>query len=163
MLWGGVSPDGELRLDPAFLLDVPASMPDAPGPYRLEGVADDGARLFALDFEMGRMSKGGGGFVFMVPFRPEWLGTPDRRPAPGPALSRIVLTGPEGTATLDRETHVPMAIVMDRATGQIRAILRGEDAEARIAAMSEPGSQTDAALGDTRVAVSYGLPRPIPK
>ena len=180
MLWGGVSPTGALHLDPAFVLDAPATPPPPPGPYNLEGIDDDGATLFSLDFEMGQMSEGGGGFVFMLPFREEWLGAADSTAAAdstdaatraaaadptttaSPTLARIVLTGPEGSATLDRETRVPMAIVIDRATGRIRAILRGEDAEARIAALSETGAQADAAGDDTRVVFSYGLPRPIP-
>lgn len=151
MLWGGVSPGGDLRLDPAFVLDAPASLPDEPGPYRIEVFGDGRANLFSLDFAMGRISEGGGGFVFMVPFRDDW-----------PALERIVLTGPEGTATLDRDTRVPMAIVVDRASGRIRAILRDGAAEARIAA-AEEGARADTADSGTRVLVSYGLPRPVPE
>ena len=88
----------------------------------------------------------------MVPFMDDW-----------PALERIVLTGPEGTAALDRDTHVPMAIVVDRASGRIRAILRGEAAEARIAdAAAAEGTQADTSESGTRVLVSYGLPRLVP-
>ena len=152
MLWGGVSPDGDLRLDPAFVLDAQAKLPTAPGAYRIEGMGEGGASLFALDFRMDQISEGGGGFLFMVPFREEW-----------DALDRIVLTGPEGTATLDRETHQPMAIVIDRESGQIRAILRGEAAEARIAAIAEEDRQADTAGSGTRVLVSYGLPRLVPE
>ena len=153
MLWGGVSPGGDLRLDPAFVLDAPASLPDGPGPYRIEVFGDGRASLFSADFTMGRMSKGGGGFVFTVPFRDDW-----------PALERIVLTGPEGTAALDRDSHVPTAIVVDRASGRIRAILRGEAAEARIAAAAAAeGAQADTAESGTRVLVSYGLPRVVPE
>lgn len=152
MLWGGVSPDGRLRLDPAFVLDAPISLPSEPGPYRIEGFGPEHAPLFSLDFEMGRISEGGGGFVFMVALGDEW-----------PALDRIVLTGPAGTATLDRETRRPMAIVVDRASGQIRAILRGPAAEARIAAAAEEEARVDTAGSATRVLVSYGLPGRIPR
>ena len=82
----------------------------------------------------------------MAPFREEWRGT----------LDRIVLRGPEGTITLDRDTRRPMAIVIDRASGQIRAILRGDAVEARIEAAETEG-EAEAADG-TRVLVSYGLP-----
>lgn len=152
MLWGGVGPGGDLRLDPAFVLDAPASLPDSPGPYHIEVFGDGRASLFSVDFAMAEISKGGGGFVFMVPFMDDW-----------PALERIVLTGPEGTAALDRDTHVPMAIVVDRASGRIRAILRGEAAEARIAdAAAAEGTQADTSESGTRVLVSYGLPRLVP-
>ena len=152
MLWGGVTPDGELRLDPAFVMDAPEKLPSAPGPYRLEVVGAGGTTLLSLDFEMDEISDGSGGFLFMAPFREQWRG----------ALDRIVLTGPAGTATLDRETRRPMAIVIDRASGQIRAILRGAAAEARIAAAAEQ-READAAevietSDGTRVLVSYGLP-----
>jgi len=148
MLWGGVTPDGQLRLDPAFVMDAPEKLPSAPGPYRLEVVGGAGATLLSLDFTMDEISDGGGGFLFMAPFREEWRG----------ALDRIVLTGPAGTATLDREPRRPMAIVIDGASGQIRAILRGAAAEARIAAAADK-PQTGAA-GGSRVLVSYGLPGP---
>lgn len=152
MLWGGVTPDGELRLDPAFVMDAPEKLPSAPGPYRLEVVGGAGATLLSLDFRMDEISDGGGGFLFMAPFREEWRG----------ALDRIVLTGPAGTATLDQGTRRPMAIVIDGASGQIRAILRGAAAEARIATATVEG-QADAAgaietADGTRVLVSYGLP-----
>ena len=151
MLWGGVTPGGDLHLDPAFVLDAPTSLPDDPGPYRIEVFGEDRASLVSLDFRMGQISEGGGGFVFTVPFRDDW-----------PPLDRIVLTGPEGTVALDRETHVPMAIVVDRASGQIRAILRGDAAEARIAAAAQEGARADTADSGTRVLVSYGLPRLVP-
>lgn len=146
MLWGGVTPGGQLRLDPAFVMDVPEKLPSSAGPYRLEVVGDGGATLLALDFAMDEISDGGGGFLFMAPFREEWRGT----------LDRIVLRGPEGTITLDRDTRRPMAIVIDRASGQIRAILRGDAVEARIEAAETEG-EAEAADG-TRVLVSYGLP-----
>ena len=53
---------------------------------------------------------------------------------------------------------MPRAIGVDRASGRIRAILRGDAAEARIAA-NEEGAQPDTADSGTRVLVSYGLPR----
>ena len=147
MLWGGVTPDGQLRLEPAFVMDSPEKLPSASGPYRLEVVGDGGVTLLSLDFAMDEISDGGGGFLFMAPFREEWRG----------ALDRIVLSGPTGTATLDRETRRPMAIVIDHASGQIRAILRGDAAEARIEAADTGGTEAEAADG-TRVLVSYGLP-----
>ncbi len=137
MLWGGVDPDGALRLDPAFVVDGPVNLPDRNGPYRVEGFDEAGASVFALDFDMTEISEGGGSFLFMVPVRASWG-----------SLGRIVLTGPEGTAALDRDTKTPMAIVIDRESGQVRAMLRGADAEARIG----DGRTADSVL------VSYGLP-----
>ena len=37
LLWGGTTPEGQLRLDPAFVLETPVKVPSVAGPYRLEG------------------------------------------------------------------------------------------------------------------------------
>lgn len=152
LLRGHVSAEGELHLDPAFALDAPAQLPSGPGPYRVEGIAGDGSRAFALDFDMEVVSEGGGSFLFLIPFAADRLA----------ALERIVLSGPEGTTALDRETRAaPVAIVMDEATGRIRSILRGEAAEAASATVA-----ADARSGGARrerVLVSYGLPGAVPR
>ncbi len=151
LLWGRVSSEGELHLDPAFVLEAPAALPRKPGPYRIEGVDGDGASVFALDFEMQTASEGGGSFVFLVPFAEDRLGS----------LDRVVLSGPEGSAALDRHAPTqPMVIAIDRETGRIRSILRGEAAAAAIV-----GVAADASSGTgsrERVLVSTGLPGPVP-
>ena len=153
LLWGGTAPDGELRLNPAFTLDLPVQLPTQPGPYRLEGFAVGGTREFALDFEMEELSHGGGNFLFAIPFEERWLGT----------LERIVLTGPEGTVELNGASEQAMALVLDRETGSLRSVLRGEDAvgalTAATAETSGPGGNSGS---DTRVVVSYGLPGSVP-
>ena len=60
---------------------------------------------------------GGSHFFFAVPIEPEWEDS----------LERIVLTGPEGWAAVDREDERAITVVRDRATGRIRAILRDWD------------------------------------
>ncbi len=150
LLRGGVSPDGELRLDPAFLLDGPTKLPEATGRYRIEGLAANGASLFAFQFDMVEHSNGGGGFHYLVPFDSGRLA----------ALSRVVLSGPAGRAALDRNAPgSPMAILIDPETGRVRSILRDEDAEqaAAVAAASAPGRPTTPA---PQVLISYGLPDP---
>ena len=151
LLRGHVSAEGGLHLDPAFALDAPAQLPSGSGPYRVEGFFVGGARAFALDFEMEMVSEGGGSFLFLLPFAEDRIA----------ALERIVLSGPEGTATLNRETRAsPVAIVMDRATGRIRSILRGEAAEAAGATVAADGRSGGAPR--ERVLVSWGLPGSVP-
>lgn len=151
LLRGHVTAEGELHLDPAFALDAPAKLPSGSGPYRVEGLSMDGARAFALDFDMEMVSEGGGSFLFLVPFAEDRIA----------ALERIVLSGPEGSATLDRETRAPpVAIVMDRATGRIRSILRGEAAEA--AAATVAADARSGSLPREHVLVSHGLPGRMP-
>ena len=153
LLWGRVSAEGELHLDPAFTLDAPAQLPSGSGPYRVEGFDRDGASAFVLDFDMAMASEGGGSFVFLVPFAEERV----------TSLERIVLSGPEGSTALDRQAPTqPMAIVLDRTTGRIRSILRGETAGAAIAAAAA-GDAPSGALPRERVLVSDGLPGPIPR
>ena len=149
LLWGGVDTEGRLRLDPAFALDAPAKLPTGSGPYRVEGFALDGTSAFAVDFAMDEASEGGGGFHYLIPFEEERLAS----------LERIVLSGPEGSVELGRETLAPpIAIVVDGDSGRIRSILRGEAAENAVgmAAARAPGGPPVR----ERVLVSYGLPVP---
>ena len=116
LLWGRAGV-GDLALDPAFMVDAPASMPTRAGPYRLEGLGPRGERRFAFDFAPTPLEHGGGNFVFTVPFDPERDG----------ALARVVLSGPEGSRTLERAGSAPMAMVVDRRSGELRAVLRDWD------------------------------------
>ena len=97
---------------------------------------------------MAEGSEGGGGFLFLIPFEGEHLGS----------LERIVLSGPDGSAVLERgDPMPPMSIVIDQESGQIRSILRDEAAEniaASAVAVPFAGAQRSTVL------VSYGLPGP---
>ncbi len=135
MLWGGVQ-DGELQLEPAFLVDAKPSLPEAAGRYRLEGIASDGRRPFSFSFEPGAVEHGGRQFVFTVPYDPDRDGL----------LERVVLSGPEGEVAMEASGASPMAIVRNRADGQVRAIVRNWTGESALLAQ------------DVEVLVSYGLP-----
>ena len=136
LLWGGADAAGEPYLNPAFVVDAPASLPDAAGEYRLAGRAADGRELFSLSFSPTETADGDGrsSFVFALPARSGWE-----------ELTSITLAGPDGSVTLDGGSDRPMAILRDPASGQVRAILRDlppatAAAEAAAAAMpSEPG------------------------
>ncbi len=126
LLWGGVD-RGVLQLEPAFALDAPPLLPAEPGPYRLEGLTEAGRTLFSLGFGLTEVSQGGGDFSFAVPMDPDDLG----------ALDAVTLTGPEGVATIDRNTAMrSMALVRDGATGQIQGIFRDGTVPAALAAGS---------------------------
>ena len=115
-LWGGADARGTPHLDPAFVLEAPPSPPEGEGRHRITGRDADGAELFSLRFEMPVIADGDGSssFVFAVPVQEGWA---DR-------LASIILEGPGGSFTLDRETDRPMAILRDPTTGQIRQITR---------------------------------------
>ena len=78
-----------------------------PGPYRVEGFDPSGESLFSLNFAIEEVDHGGGNFLFTIPFEDRWRA----------ALERVVLSGPRGMTTVDRESNTPVAILMDRATG----------------------------------------------
>ena len=140
LLWGGVQ-DGDLRLEPAFAHDARLKLPEAPGPYRLEGLSAGGRRLFSFSFTPDELDHGGSSFLFAIPFEPEW--TED--------LDRITLAGPEGSTTLDRETGGRAALIIDRASGRVRTI-------ARDWSVGNAASAAAMAL-DAQVEVIRGLPR----
>ena len=117
VVWGGVR-EGHPKLDPAFVVDGPVALPGVDGPYRVEGLGAGGETRFSLGFSPTPLADGGGStFVFLIPYEPEWAGN----------LDRMVLTGPEGEHTVTRDGEPGMAVVTDRSTGRIRAIVRNWD------------------------------------
>ncbi len=139
LLWGGVQ-EGDLRLEPAFVHDARLKLPAAPGPYQLEGLDAEGRRLFSFSFTPDALDHGAGSFLFAIPFETEW--TED--------LDRITLTGPEGSTTLDRDTGGRAALIIDRASGRVRAISRD---------WSDGNGALPAAMAaNTQVEIIRGLP-----
>ncbi|MCY3944281.1 MAG: Ig-like domain-containing protein [Gemmatimonadetes bacterium] len=116
LLWGGMDADGELFLNPAFVVDARPVLPTSQGGHRITGRAADGGELFTLDFAMPEFADGGGrsSFAFVLPAESGWADQ----------LASITLSGPDGSATLDSETDAPMAILFDPASGQVRGIVR---------------------------------------
>ncbi len=116
LLWGGSREDGIPFLKPAFVLDAPPALAEKEGGYRIVGRDGEGGELFSLRFAMSVAAEGrGSGFAFTLPLRAGWE---DR-------LSSITLVGPGGSATLDEYSEQPMAILRDRTTRQVHAILGG--------------------------------------
>ncbi len=135
MLWGSVG-EGAMHMEPAFLVESRSSVPAAGGPYRLEGYGPGGELRFGFDFTPQPVEFGGQHFHFHVPYDPDRDGR----------LDRVVLSGPEGEIVLGPSSSSPMAIVINRSSGQVRAILRDWDGSMALAD------------GDTEVWVSDGLP-----
>ena len=135
LLWGSVY-DGELVLEPAFLVEGAPRLPKSGGPYRLEGMGAGGRTHFSFSFTPDPVEYGGGQFLFTLPYDPERDG----------ALERVVLSGPEGEFVLGPSSETPMAIITNRATGQVRAIVRDWNGGFNLVD------------GDTEIMVSDGLP-----
>ena len=116
LLWGGVDPEGKPFLNPAFVTDAPAALPDSAGDHTLTGRDANGGRLFSLNFRMPTVEgeeEVGSSFAFMLPARPGWED----------ALAAITLSGPGGDVTLDADDNRPMAILRNPVTGQVRGFL----------------------------------------
>ena len=137
LLWGGVGAGGAPFLEPAFVVEAPASLPRSTGEYGIIGRTGAGDELFSLSFEMPQVADGDGrsSFAFVLPVQPEW---PDQ-------LASITLSGPGGSVTLDQDTNRPITILRNPRTGQIRGILRGaaaapQNVDATVSALSlDPG------------------------
>ena len=156
LVWGGVDAEGVPVLEPAFVVDAPPTLPRSTGPYTLTGMTAAGEELFSLRFDMQEAADGDGesGFVFALPVSETW----------GDRLARILLSGPEGTATLDGGGP-PAALLRDPRTGRVRGILRdltrldpglGTLAGAAADPVSIASVLPDAA--DLEILVSRGLP-----
>ena len=146
LLWGGIDPDGAPYLEPAFVVDAPASLPHSGGDHRLVGRTAAGAELFSLAFAMPEVADGDGSssFAFALPVRAGWEDD----------LAAITLDGPGGAVTLDGDTDLSMAILRNPRSGQVRAILRDPPPESRVAAAAAPGGPGSA----LEVLLSRGMP-----
>ena len=127
LLWGGRDEDGVPYLDPAFVVDAVPSLPGTGGEYIIEGASADGTALFSYAFDMPAIGDAEGeetSFVFALPVQSGW----------GDNLASITLSGPGGSAVLDKSTDNPMAILRDPRTGQVRAFLRNPAPATQVAA-----------------------------
>ena len=116
LLWGGVDGDDNPFLEPAFVVNAPASLPQSGGDHEIVGRNADGDELFSLTLQIPKVADGDGrsSFAFVLPVQSGWAGS----------LASITLSGPGGSVTLDGNTDLPMTILFDPNTGQIRGILR---------------------------------------
>ena len=147
LLWGGAGADSVPFLEPAFVVDAPPQLPRPGGDYRLSGRSADGAELFSLTFDMPEVADGDGSssFAFALPVRGGWAGN----------LANIVVTGPGGSATLDGDSNVPMAILRDPRDGRVRGILR--ELPSNVATQAAAGAGL-AGADDLEVLFSRGIP-----
>ena len=149
LLWGGTDAQGAPYLEPAFVIDAPLRLPLTEGDYRLTGRTARGAELFSLTFGMPEVADGEGGsvFAFALPVRPEWE----------EGLASLTLSGPGGSTTIDDGSDLPMTILRDPGSGQIRAFLQGDRRGDSLgqAFAPDPGVALDPSL---EVLFSRGIP-----
>ena len=159
LLWGGVDGRGAPFLEPAFVVDAPASLPSSTGDYRIVGrTAERGAVLAGVrDAGGGRRRR-----TVVVRLRRS------RRAGVDQGTDRHHAPGSGGSVTLDKDTNRPVTILRNRRTGQIRGILRNSPVPAetrdttasalsRVPGAEEFGLRQDP---DVEVLTSNGLPGP---
>ena len=97
------------------MVDASAAHPCAGSGHRTSRHTATGDELFAIDVAMPEVADGDGNssLALVIPVQPGWAG--------GPA--GIMLSGPRGSVTVDGDTDVPMTILLDPSTGEVRGIL----------------------------------------
>ena len=145
LLWGGKDEEGEPFLNPAFVVVAQPTLPNDAGEHRITGRTGSGEEVFALGFDMPKVADGNGSssFAFVLPVEPGWADN----------LASITLSGPGGAVTLNGDTDLPMSILLDPNTGQVRGILR-DVPQADIAAALAPRARPDS----LDVLFSRGIP-----
>ena len=146
LLWGGMSAEGEPFLNPSFVVDARPLLPNAAGEHRIAGRSDTGNELFSLNFDLPEVADGDGSssFAFVLPVEPGWADS----------LASITLSGPAGSVTLDSDTDLPMSILLDASTGQVRGILRDLPPATQVAS-DAVGGTSEAGL---KMLFSRGIP-----
>ncbi len=149
LLWGGVDADGAPFLNPAFVFDGRLSLLDGAGAWRIVGEAGDGRMLFSQRFEMAETADGNGrsSFALALAADSEWAD----------ALSRIVLTGPDGSVAMNAGAGPATALLRDPATGRVRGILH--DWGESTAAGAQPDARAALPERGLDLQVSSGIPR----
>ena len=116
LIWGGMDAEGQLFLNPSFVVDAPSKLPRATGEHRISGRSGSGDEFFSVGFTMPEVADGDGrsSFALVLPVEPGWA----------VSLASITLSGPGGSVTLDSDTDIPLFILVDPNTRQVRGILR---------------------------------------
>ncbi len=144
LVWGRIV-NGQVVLEPAFRVAARPRLPSRPGPYRLEGRAANGSRVFGLDFtpvEVADDPQGSKHFAFVVPMRQEKAAQiaslelnsagvyTSMRQAGVDPVNVEVTKGAAGRVALRwDERKAPMIMVRDPATGEVLSFARGGNAE----------------------------------
>jgi hypothetical protein len=144
VVWGRIEA-GRVVLEPAFQAVTRPSLPQSPGPYRLEAMAADGSRIFWLRFapvDVADDRRGARHFAFAVPLSPERAGrvaelrlegehgTAALAPS-GATAARVDVsrTGPGRVLLRWDASRTPMVVVRDPRTGEVLSFARGGRAE----------------------------------
>jgi hypothetical protein len=144
LVWGRIE-NGRAELEPPVRVTARPSLPAKPGPYRLEGRAEDGGRLFGFDFAPLAVADDPATakhFAFVVPMRVEAAMRLALLQLEGAGV-RATVTQASSEAPVVRVTRAgagrlalgwdpsksPMLLVRDPVTGEVLSFARGGAAE----------------------------------
>jgi hypothetical protein len=144
LVWGHIR-DGELVLEPAFQVNTRPSLPQQPGPYSIEGRADDGSSLFALSFtpnEVADARETQQNFAFAIPLPAVSAGrlASIHLTGQGRTVAQLQATAQPDSAQLrpvaggrlelrwNANAH-PVVMVRDTRTGEVLSFARGGSVE----------------------------------
>ncbi len=148
LVWGRIE-NGRVVLEPAFFIETRPVLPTKPGPFRVDGLAAGGRRVFSIAFDATPVAdspRDARHFAFAVPLSP----------SSASQLSTLQLSGPSGVASLSATTAElpdaavqtararrsgnrvlvewdagasPMVMIRDASSGDVLAFARGGRAE----------------------------------
>ena len=144
LVWGRIE-NGRAELEPALRVTARPSLPSRPGPYRLEGRAEDGSRLFGFDFAPLAIADDPAGakhFAFVVPMRAEGAMRLASLHLQGAGVSASTAQGSAEAPVVDvtragagrlalrwDASKSSMLLVRDPVTGEVLSFARGGAAE----------------------------------
>jgi hypothetical protein len=144
LVWGRIE-NGRAVLEPAFGITARPNLPRRSGPYRVEGRAADGGRIFGLDFtpfELADDPKGAKHFAFVVPLRPEraariaslhlaggGVQASIAQASSEPVVVQVTRGVPGRVALRWDASKAPMIMVRDPVTGDVLTFARDGSAE----------------------------------
>ena len=111
LVWGRISADGSITMEPAVSVTAPAVLPQQAGDFALEGTDAAGNRLFSFSFNPVMVADGidgDGHFAFVIP-----MGAPDRA-----RLTTLGLSG-RGRSASKSARQTPAALAAAAAAADI--------------------------------------------
>ena len=132
---GGQNANGELVLNPSFIVHAPPRLPKSKGEFEISGSRTNGDELFSLNFDMQVVadSEQHKSFVFVIPLNAGWE----------PELDAVSLSSTDGSLAVDVGGSKSMSVLRNPITRQIRGILSTprEDASAQAESLVERASE----------------------
>ena len=135
-IWGGIDEEGQIEMDPTFLLHGPVTTSKPEGDLLAEGFGPNGELVFSHQFSSLEISHSDfRGFAAAIPYDPSW-----------PEITAITVYGSGFSRTQSMDSQEPVAMEFDPATNALTRIRRNWDGRAS---------------GNAKLLYSTGLPEKV--